>query len=263
MIILPGGAIMAFIEACFDESGTHSGSEILCVAGYIVEKSQAALMDRAWRDVLAWKSLPCFHMADCAHGNGVFANLARPERVQIEARMIALIKAHTIQGVGLTVSRADFAAAMQGHPFYPDPYVLLTHGVIQGVTEWTEANRDVVEGVAYMFEAGHESRTAADGLLRKLFDSDSIKERYRHNGQRFVLKQNAAAVQAAGLLAWQWGKDRKNALEGRPRRNDLQSLSGHPHTLAHITPDHLTRLARTRAPSIRRLTEILGDDWGG
>jgi hypothetical protein len=55
--------------------------------------------------VLRWKKLPYFHMVDCAHGNGVFANLRLDERIAVQTKLIEAIKRHAIQGIAITVER--------------------------------------------------------------------------------------------------------------------------------------------------------------
>jgi len=258
-----GWLIVLDFECAFDESGTHAGSPIVCVAGYIMEKSQARELDREWNEVLNWKHLehplPYFHMADCAPdpGNGVFAGISKSHRIQVVSQLIAVIKRRTVQGVAATVSVKDFEEILARHPFYPDPYVLVSHVILQGVTKWIDVNRDTVGRVAYFFESGHESRADADYIMNKLFNAPRLADTYRHAGHAFVPKIGNPIVQAADLLAWQWLKDRKNAREGRRRRKDLESLLDHPHQTAHVEPHVLKGIAETREPLIKRMSELM------
>ena len=58
------------VETYFDESGTHEGSPVMCVAGYILTKRNAIELAREWNEVLNWAELPhplpYFHMSECA-----------------------------------------------------------------------------------------------------------------------------------------------------------------------------------------------------
>jgi hypothetical protein len=264
-VMLRSGGWLAVLdfECAFDESGTHEGSPIVCVAGYIMEKSQARELDREWNEVLNWADLEHplehFHMADCAPdpGNGVFAGISKSHRKQIVSRMIGIIKRRTIQGLAATISVSDFNEHVAGHPFYPDPYVVVSHMILSGVSRWIEAQNVEVSRVAYFFETGHKSRSDAEALMSMMFRNPIFGADYHHAGHAFIPKNGNPIVQAADLLAWQWLKDRKNAAEGRPRRKDLESLLGHPHQTAHIDADRLHAIAATREPLIQRMTEIM------
>src|SRR5436190_3660189 len=129
----PDGYVVVFdAEVHFDESGTHASATVVGLAGYIILKDQYAALERDWDAVLNWDALPhklpYFHMADCAPdpGNGVFAGISKPLRIQIVSRLIAAIKRHTAMGFAVTVDIDQFNTFVGiGHPLYPDPYVLL------------------------------------------------------------------------------------------------------------------------------------------
>ena len=91
-LLPPGGNVTVLCEAFFDESGSHEGAAILCLAGYIFKKNEAIKLWHEWRKVLHWKKLPYFHMVDCGHGNGPFANLSKNERVAVQTKLIEAIK---------------------------------------------------------------------------------------------------------------------------------------------------------------------------
>src|SRR5437660_1097462 len=98
--LLPfGGYVTIQCQAFFDESGSHSGAPILCLAGYIFRKSEAIKLGHEWRKVLRRKGLPYFRMSECAHGNGPFANLTKPERIEVATRMIDIIKSRAVHGL--------------------------------------------------------------------------------------------------------------------------------------------------------------------
>ena len=74
---------MAILYCYFDESGSHEGSEVLCVAGYIYQKEDCLNLDWQWKEVLDQYGLPHFRMVDCAHGNGPFAKLSKDDRIVV------------------------------------------------------------------------------------------------------------------------------------------------------------------------------------
>ena len=106
--VLPrGGHVIAQIESYFDESGTHDGSPVLCLAGYILSKRMARLLRREWGKMLGRHKIPYFHMVECAHGNENFAHLSKEEIIEIGKEVIELIKKHTYKGLAVTVCQED------------------------------------------------------------------------------------------------------------------------------------------------------------
>jgi len=71
-----GRGVTIVLQGYFDGSGTHEGSNILCIAGFIGEEDTFVDLDRRWEKVLddpRWPSrLSEFHMVDCVHGEGEF-----------------------------------------------------------------------------------------------------------------------------------------------------------------------------------------------
>jgi hypothetical protein len=64
------------LQGYFDGSGTHFGSNVLCIAGFVGEEDAFVDLDKRWEAVLdepSWPSrLSEFHMVDCVHGEGEF-----------------------------------------------------------------------------------------------------------------------------------------------------------------------------------------------
>jgi Protein of unknown function (DUF3800) len=226
--ILPAsGYVTVQCQAFFDESASHDGAPVLCVAGLIFKKSEAIKLGHEWKKVLRWKGLPYFRMVDCAHGNGVFANLSKAERIEVAARMIEIIKRHAVQGIAVTINNMDFVATMADFPtaarIYRTAYAFCVHSVLNGVRVWIYANPKVAK-MAYFFEAGHQSATQSARIMDEMFSVPGNREIYRFSSYNFINKTDSYAIQAADLLAWQWYKDKKNQLEGRPRRKDFENL---------------------------------------
>ena len=64
------------LHGYFDGSGTHEGSNILCIAGFIGDENAFVELDQRWESVLEKSCWPTrlseFHMVDCVHGEGEF-----------------------------------------------------------------------------------------------------------------------------------------------------------------------------------------------
>ena len=160
--------------------------------------------------------------------------------------MIGIIKRYTAKGLAVTVNSDEFLRWAPKHRNIGGPYSFCAHVLLAGVyifMENLERDRRIrIDKMAYFFEAGHESRTEADGIIQRLFQRERIRSDYRYSGHAFVLKEQTPAVQAADLLAWQWFTDKRHQMEGRPRRRDCVSLLEHTHDVTHIGPEQLEQM---------------------
>ena len=275
-VLLPhGGMVAVLVEAYFDESaglasavqpdGTQAKCAILCVAGYLIESGRRKLFDQDWNEVLRWKDLPYFHMVDCAHGNGPFANLTKPDRIQVAARMIAAIKRHTIKGFAITVNVAQYNLFMpKRHELAGAPYSFCAHGVIGGICNWAD-EQNYWGKIAYFYEAGHISQGEAGRLMEKLFKVPGLKEKTRYAGHAFVEKTQAPCVQAADLLAWQFYTDIRRQMERRGpalHRKDFESFLTHPHEATYVSPWIMTKIAKGLGYDTSEAEELLRSHFG-
>jgi hypothetical protein len=232
---------MVEVQTYFDESGSHGGAHVLCVAGYIIEKNRAKALTNEWLGALKARDLPYFRMSECAHGNGPFAALTLTDRIQLVARLIQLIKQYTVRGIAVTIDPAEFDAAIPHHALLGRAYTFCANLVLAGVVTWLRTHPTVTD-CAYFFEAGHASQAEANRLMEILFRNERMRAAHRYAGHAFVEKERNPAVQAADLLAWQWYTDKRHELEGRVRRKDCAKLLEHPHITFHFDTQKLERL---------------------
>ena len=250
--MLPEGGIgMVQVEAYFDESGSHRGAPILCVAGYLFDSREVPKFVQEWNAVLRAFNLPFFRMSACAHGAEPFNKLSKPDRIIVASEMIRIIKKRSIRGIAVTVNEKQFRQHINGYYLIGGSYSFLVNSLLAGVGEWIDAN-PFVKRVAYFFEAGHASQSEANRIMSEIFKPPELQAAYRYGGHAFVEKTQTSAIQAADLLAWQWYTDRRHQLEARPRRKDFISLLEHPHHALHMTEDRLSYLAMDLPP-------IMGD----
>ncbi len=227
-IVLPdGGDVVVLLEGYFDESGGFDQEpKVFCIAGYFLYSEQAKEMDAAWGGVLKEHAIPYFHMVDCAHGNGVFAEKSKNERSEIVKKLIELIKAYTVEGFAAIVREETFVISEK----HPDLYSACAQLCIGALQAYLEISRREGE-IAYFFETGHKNRGRA---------YSHVAERLEKAGasMTFHKKEKLRLLQAADLLAWQvtkWAKD--GITKKHPPRADFKSLMEHSHMIAHAGPD--------------------------
>ncbi len=137
-VLKPDTVLM--MEAYFDESGTHEGSPVMCVAGYLFETEQAKRLDLEWAEALSDFGITHFHAAPCAHGVGEFSVLNSKQRTDLLVRLIGIIKRRMTIGIGVSVSETDFGARSAPKWERGGPYMLCAFQVLGAVTAWAEKN---------------------------------------------------------------------------------------------------------------------------
>jgi hypothetical protein len=213
----------ATVHAFFDESGTHAGSPVPCVAGYLVLEGRIDEFNAKWNSVLREANLSHLHMVDCAHGNGEFAYLSRTERVSVQTKLIAIIHELTARGIGAMVVARVYEELMPYHPNMGSAYNYCIWHCLEAVRLWiSEEGRPL--HVHYHFEGGHASDGEADRLLKICFAKVAARVPFGYSSHKFVEKRTTPGVQAADLLAWQMYTDWRHGMEKRPRRKDFAAL---------------------------------------
>jgi hypothetical protein len=222
------GGIVAFLECYFDESGSHGGSPVLCVAGYIFEKEQCKALDLGWKQVLERYRLPFFHMTSCAHHQYPFDHLSLDDCIEAQKAMIGLINQHALLGLAMVVNEHDYKVMFGESSPAGTPYSFCCWQILAGIRAWI--NRTNFQGeIAYFYEAGHDSMGEANALMNRIFKEPHLREGYRYAGHGFVDKKKVRPVQTADILAWHWATQMKRWLNNNHKmRADFRALAEKP-----------------------------------
>lgn len=222
--VLPGeGMIVQFCEVYVDESGTHAGSPVLCVAGFLFEKERSKILADEWQHQLDKYGIPYFRMSECAHGCGVFKNLKMQDRIDIGTSLIQVIKLHMTRGFAITIADSDYTSLEGWHDKVGQAYSFCLRQCLSYVRRWSK-NEFFNGEVAYFFESGHRDQSEANRIVSNIMRDPKNRAEYRYVSHTFADKDKLILLQCADLLAWQWFTDRRHQLEGRPRRKDLAAL---------------------------------------
>jgi hypothetical protein len=211
-----------FTEAFVDESGTHEGSAMLTVAGYMFRQDQARLFSRDWKKVLDHYGLPAAHMTDAVHCAGDYkrAGLVMADCDLCNRRLIENIKRRTIFGFGVSVDPEMYERIVGRENNAPSPYTFALQGCFTIIRRW--AKRTSFDGsISYIFEAGHNSASEASRYIDMLLASPESKEVHRYARHSFLDKRLARELQAADMLAWQYQHFHARKAVGidRPRKD--------------------------------------------
>ena len=230
--------MVTLAEVYIDESGSHGGSPVLCLAGYVFKTGQARLLTRKWQRILNAHGLAYFRMSDCAHGNGPFAGMDKSHRAAIASEMIELIKLRATYGFAVTVNEQEYRSIIPANDVaVGGPYSFCIRVCMIAIWSWAQKN-GFRGDFAYFLESGHRNQGEANSILSRVFDAPQLREKYRPAGHGFYDKHKVLPLQAADLLAWQWFTDSKRRLKGAtvPRKDCQALLSGQPCHTIHWTP---------------------------
>jgi hypothetical protein len=257
---------VAFLECYFDESGSHDGSPVLCVAGYVFEKSNCKALDLGWKAVLDRYRLPFFRMSACAHNQRPFDHLSRDECIEVEKAMISLVNEHALLGLAVAVNEQDYAHLFEGENPGGSPYSFCCWQILAGIRNWI--NKTDFQGqISYFYEAGHASKPEANKLMHRIFSNRDLRAGYRYASHAFADKQQLRPLQAADMLAWQWGTQMKRWLKNdHQMRADFRALLEKPrHELFIANRKTLARMIAyqrwTQGLPVSGITGRYGASW--
>lgn len=268
-VLLPSGGMVVVMEAYFDESGTHEGSPVMSIAGYIFEKDQCDRLKDSWAATLTQYQLPYFRMSECANGTGGFAALSMADRVACERSMINHIKTRMTLGFAVSMSQAEFSKMAPPHfiNVFGDAYVACTVLAMASVGYWARKS-GYTGDVAYFFESGHSQQSDAEKRMRLIDGLADRRSEFRYISHTFADKRLVLPLQAADLLAWQWRKgfiDMFGAKRRRPRLDLVALLKDSPYSAKHFTGDLLARFMQSSIDDFERRwcpeLEQSNSDW--
>jgi hypothetical protein len=265
VLVPPNGAALFLVmndsyEAYFDESGTHDGSTLLCVAGYLFNSEQCKRFDEEWLAVLEEFSLPYFRMSECIHATGAFKG--RREICDLVARrMIGIIKRRVERGMAVSIAEKDFKEHVPegNHEVTGPAYSWCVRWILSQVQDWVEKFNPEAR-VSYFFESGHRDQRTTNEILSRMFGSALGRERFYYAAHAFSGKlptEKSPTVlrplQAADLLAWQYRTHRMRELAGnRVRRLDFNSLLQCPHVSSDFTAEAIDERMNSMLAEVRQ-----------
>lgn len=203
-VTLPGSEyLMVLFEAYLDECGDDGGFPAFSVGGYLIKSIKARDFEHEWARLLQKAGISCFHMVECAHGNGEFANLSKAERIKLQTELMNLIKANVEIGFVMTVPQFRF---IDRDGFGP-PYAFSldkTFDSLHWLVSQNQQGRDF--SISVFYEAGHKHSGRAIERFHRM--------RENYPGVRSIAqiqKAQSGLIQAADILVWQYNKYLKDA----------------------------------------------------
>jgi hypothetical protein len=216
------------LHGYFDESGTHSGSQAVSVAGYLSTAEGWATFEREWGDALKWYSLPQFHMTDFVARRPPYAGWSQDERESRLTHLIDIINRNVLAGIGFSLPTQEYYSTFSKAA---KRYAGGLYG-IAAISCFIDAAKAVEREhpdarVKFIFEQGVEGR----GKVMKVFDqvcsNSDMRCGYRLHSLAYDSKARKVPFQAADILAYELHRYlpvMRGETTALPRSNALSAL---------------------------------------
>jgi hypothetical protein len=243
------------LTAYFDDSGTHTSSDLVLWCGLFGNEHQWKLFDELWAKILAD---PCpgkpplkrFHMTECQNSLGEFAGWKRVETDYLVHELGGVIIKAGLYSDGLAVARKDYDEIMT-EPIkraFGDPEGYCLRMCYVRSLRWAR-KYSTDDQIRYVFDR----RPQRENENKRIFD---VFRRYGENeqlppnldGVEFLSSYEHLPLQAADLLAWEVYQHGlavlKNKNLRRPARKQLSRLmKGRRINMGIAGPDVVRRIA--------------------
>ena len=230
--------------AFLDESGTHQGSEIVVVAGFITNVTQIEELSKQWKTALDSWGIPMFHMADFENRHGCFKPWTPDQRKERLNHLLGLINRHTFNSIAFAVRKRSFDRIFtaKAKRRVGDAYGLASIGCWHNLALRAKDQR--IDGyIGFMMEKGCRGAGALLSIYRNESREPDWVANNRIVGLSFDDKRVFLPLQAADILAYEIHKQARRQFGGelRPTRYPLKQLAVPEHQWHYATDDELKR----------------------
>ena len=186
-----------------DESGIHSESTVLTVAGYLSHAELWVEFEQQWRQCLSRLGLSSFHMTDYENRKNGFENLGN-DRIKLLKKLIHIIHKNLAYGVSVSVKTDDFAEFLpvkNPRDILVGAYALSVVDCLKKTELWVKKNIHPTQPIAYFLESG----STLGRIVSKVWNSFSDKEREEKlmGSLTWRAKEKACQFESSDILAYE------------------------------------------------------------
>lgn len=209
--------LVAMLQGFFDESATHRGSAVTCIAGVLFDDTGLTDFTKEWHPHVNGLS-KSFRTSDAVHGHGAFCSWPSGQRAVLLDRLAGLTTNTRRLGIIASMTQADYntyKAGCASSAIIPSLYVLCLATCLEMIGNLLTTSSETVN---YVFEQGDAYEAEASEFLRLVSSKTNLKDRFRIEGYGFQDKRTVIALHAADFVAWEWQKNYKDIVSGREER---------------------------------------------
>jgi len=193
-----GRRCIAVLYAYLDESGTHNGASVLCVAGYVGNRKQWLSFEKAWNSNFKDSEVAIFHAVD--------SNCDR-----LRPSLASAIDKGKFMGMICSVSPSVFNnhASIKLKSQLGNAYANCAITCAYGICKW--AYKKKLDPVTFVYEMGQPNADFVVRALKALAIHKDPEINIAHIG--LGRKNDFPALATADFLSHVYGNDNKNDID--------------------------------------------------
>jgi hypothetical protein len=236
------------MRAFLDESGTHAGSRVIAVAGYVISSEALPLLEEQWLAILEKHSIDELHMREFVPPHGKYSGWSEKEKRAVLEPLIGLIHSYSLVGVGAAVEMTEFMKTTQAQAFSKSPALVetphqwcLRYCMVQAA-RWADETENAGL-VSYTLDKGCLHRGRIQRHFNLTTEDENLRQKYRVGPLDFADSKTVPAIQCADLLAYEMYKEADRLLSGSQRstRGSFLALFRGSDRLTTIDPEPIRR----------------------
>jgi hypothetical protein len=222
----------------FDDSGTHSGSEVVVAACYVATVEQWDCFVKDWREAEAKYGFGVFHMKNFVAREKQFSGWSEDKRNGLLRRLITIIKTRARVGFVAAVHKADYDEVVHEQEFrnrLGDTHYRFAVMQCMGMIQNWRSKHQHTEPMRWVFASGTDGNHEIDEVFLSLRKNPEAKQAFGipRTGCSFEDAQRVIPLQAPDILAWESLWHMRNSVlpnEGatRAKRGSFRSLLESP-----------------------------------
>lgn len=187
-----------------DDSGTHRGSEAVCLAGFIGQDHRWKKVVKEWNSTLYDYGVDSFHGTKLAHYEGEYKGWDEARRTRFTKRLIDIVAAHLSSFIMSTVHLEDYRQLVPANlrQRIGSPIALAMKGVLLNVDVWAR-DFSQIEPVGFLIDSGMKGRGEIAALLRRVRKHEKLSRELHIGALAEDLVERRPELQAADLHAYE------------------------------------------------------------
>jgi hypothetical protein len=248
-----GDALFSMFAIYFDDSGTHSESDIAVAACYVGDCEQWKCLERDWENARKAEGFKVFGMADVLGGNGEYRTWPDDKRDRLIRRLITVARIRARIGYSYSVIKSEYDAEITDKlrekvgKFH---YTFMVRNCLNALRKWRSENQ-ITGPMQYVFDRMGKGKGEIEAVLDELVrDGDAEQFGIDKGGYSFQSKEGLAPLQAVDILAHESYRHMRHILSPTPNDDDyMPELSSGPLETKYWRTEHLKTFAEgcTRA----------------
>jgi hypothetical protein len=195
------------LTAYIDESGTHDGSPMTVMAGYLSSAERWAAFNAEWGTFLAGLGVDHLHAKHLFHGEKHFKNLSWPRRVEIADEAKAITMKYAMVGLSVILTNDEyqeiFKENVPKNVTFDSKYGTCFRHIVSFLPQLVNiVQPDETHRISIVLEAGHKNQGAASTMFSEYKSIADRRLARMVKGVSYAEKRECFGVQAADMLAF-------------------------------------------------------------